>query len=215
MLSKVIKALLEQAPVPVSCFFLGIVIGGIPALLKKAKSGDQISRFSSVVFFLIGLGIVISIGYIPTGTMSVTSGSGFMHYVMLFVTGLIIAVALVLPGISTSHMLLVLGMYDAMLTAVNHVDLVYIGVLGVVTVIGVFLITRPLDWMMKKFSRQTYCVVLGFVLGSTWDIVRDKVLPAIPVNVRYSWWIQSILISIIAFTVGIVGMISLSKFSNE
>lgn len=48
MLSKVIKALLEQAPVPVSCFFLGIVIGGIPALLKKAKSGDQISRFSSV-----------------------------------------------------------------------------------------------------------------------------------------------------------------------
>jgi putative membrane protein len=134
---------------------------------------------------------------------------------MLLITGIIIALALVLPGISTSHMLLVLGMYDAMLSAITEFDIVYIGILGVSTLIGIFLITKPIEWTMKKFPHQTYFMIIGFVLGSTSEIFRDKILPAVPDGAGLSWWTPSGIISIITFALGYKAIMSLSRFSND
>lgn len=212
-LAFVIKWLLEAFPFPVSFFFLGAVIGGIPALYKKTK--ETSFKFSSGIYFLFGLGIVISIGFIPVGNFDISSGSGLAHYLMLLVTGIIIALALVLPGISTSHMLLVLGMYDAMLLAITEFDIVYIGILGISTVIGIFLITKPIEWTMNKFPHQTYLMIIGFVLGSTYEIFRDKIIPAVPDAAGLSWWIPSVILSIITFVLGCIAITSLSRFSND
>jgi putative membrane protein len=212
-LAFVIKWLLDKFPFPVSFFFLGAVIGGIPALYKKTKESPL--RISSGIYFLLGLIVVISIGFIPVGNFDVSSGSGIMHYLMLLLTGVIIALALVLPGISTSHMLLVLGMYDAMLLAITEFNVVYIGILGVSTLIGIFLITKPIEWTMNHFPHQTYCIIIGFVLGSTSEIFRDKIIPAIPKEANSTWWISSILIAIVTFVLGYMSIVSLSRFSND
>jgi len=212
-LAFLIKWMLEQFPMPVSFFFLGAVIGGIPALYKKTKASPL--RISSGIYFLLGLAIVISIGFIPSGNLDVSFGSELTHYLMLLVTGIIIALALVLPGISTSHMLLVLGMYDSMLLAITEFDIVYIGILGFVTVVGIFLITKPIEWTMNKFPHQTYCMIIGFVLGSTSEIFRDKILPAIPSGANAAWWIFSIIVSAGTFVLGCISIISLSRFSND
>jgi putative membrane protein len=212
-LAFVIKWLLDKFPLPVSFFFLGAVIGGIPALYKRTKEAPL--KISSGIYFLIGLVAVISIGFIPAGNFDISSGSGLAHYLMLLVTGIIIALALVLPGISTSHMLLVLGMYDAMLLAITEFNVVYIGILGISTLIGIFLITKPIEWMMNKFPHQTYCMIIGFVLGSTSEIFRDKILPAIPSDASFSWWISSALISTVTFVLGYISIVSLSRFSND
>ena len=212
-LAFVIKWLLESFPVPVSFFFLGAVIGGIPALYKKTKVTSL--RVSSVLYFVLGLVIVISIGFIPVNNIEISSGSGLAHYVMLLVTGIIIALALVLPGISTSHMLLVLGMYDSMLLAITELDIVYIGILGIATLIGIFLITKPIEWTMNKFPHQTYCLIIGFVLGSTSQIFRDKIIPAIPQDANLSWWLLSGAISIVTFVLGYYSIMMLSRISND
>lgn len=212
-LAFVISWLLEKFPLPVSFFFLGAVIGGIPALYQKTKENSL--KASSVIYFLVGLGIVISIGFIPVGNFDIGSGSGFAHYLMVLVTGIIIALALVLPGISTSHMLLVLGMYDSMLLAITEFNVVYIGILGISTLIGVFLITKPIEWTMNKYPHQTYCMIIGFVLGSTSEIFRDKILPAIPMDTPVSWWVISAIIAIITFLLGYGAIVSLSRFSND
>jgi putative membrane protein len=212
-LAFVIQWLLNNYPIYVSFFFLGAVIGGVPALLKKTQENTM--KISSLMYILIGLMIVISISFIPTGNFSIVSGSGFVHYLMVLVTGIIIALALILPGISTSHMLLVMGMYETLLKAITTMDIVYIGVLGISTVIGVFLITKPIEWTMNTYTKQTYFVIIGFVLGSTAEIFSDKILPAIPVNADSIWWISSILISMITFTLGFRAISSLSRFSNN
>jgi putative membrane protein len=212
-LAFVIQWLLEKFPFPVSFFFLGAVIGGIPALYKKTTETPL--KFSSAIYFIVGLVVVVSIGFLPVGNFSITSGTGVAHYFMLLVTGIIIALALVLPGISTSHMLLVLGMYDSMLLAITKFDVVYVGILGIATLIGIFLITKPLEYVMNKFPHQTYCMIIGFVLGSTSEIFRDKIFPAIPSGAGMSWWIPSIVLAIVTFILGYIGIISLSRFSND
>lgn len=212
-LAFVIQWLLDNYPIYVSFFFLGSVIGGVPALLKKTQ--EKTMKISSLMYILIGLMIVISISFIPTGNFSIVSGSGLVHYLMVLVTGIIIALALILPGISTSHMLLVMGMYETLLKAITTMDIVYIGVLGISTVIGVFLITKPIEWTMNTYTKQTYFVIIGFVLGSTAEIFSDKILPAIPVNADSIWWISSILISMITFVLGFRAISSLSRFSNN
>jgi len=59
-------------------FFLGAVIGGIPALYKKTKESSL--RISSAFYFLLGLLVVISIGFIPEESINIGSGSGVVHY---------------------------------------------------------------------------------------------------------------------------------------
>lgn len=208
-----IKWLLEKFTLPVSFFFLGAVIGGIPALFKKVDK-DR-SKITAALYFLSGMAIVIAIGFIPTGNFNITAGSGLAHYGMLLVTGIVIALALVLPGISTSHMLLVLGMYDSMIAAITSFDIVYIGLLGIATVIGIFLITKPLEWTMNKFPHQTYCMIIGFVLGSTYEIFRDKIIPAIPENAGAGWWIFSFILSLITFLGGYFAIMTASRLSGE
>lgn len=212
-LSFIIKWMLEKFPLPVSVFFLGAVVGGIPALYKKTKESSL--KITSGIYFLLGFIIVISIGFIPEGSVNVGSGSGIIHYLMLLFTGIVIALALVLPGISTSHMLLVLGMYDAMLTAITEFDIVYIGILGIATLIGVFLITKPIEWILNTFPHQTYCMIIGFVIGSTTEIFQEKIIPAIPESADVLWWIGFCLMSIAAFILGFMGIKYLSKFQDD
>lgn len=212
-LSFLLKWLLEKFPLPVSMFFLGAVIGGIPALYKKTKESKL--SISSGIYFLLGIIIVISIGFIPEGSIDISSGSGFLHYFMLLITGIIIALALVFPGISTSHMLLVLGMYDKMLTAITEFDVVYIGIIGIATLIGVFLITKPIEWILKTYPHQTYCMIIGFVIGSTAEIFQDKILPAIPESTTALWWIGFGIISVVTLALGFMAIKSLSKFQED
>lgn len=212
-LAFLIKWLLDMYPFEVSFFFLGAVIGGIPELYKKTKNSKL--TISSGIYFLLGLIIVICIGIIPVSNIDISFASGLTHYLMLLITGIIIALALVLPGISTSHMLLVLGMYDSMLLAITEFDIIYIGILGISTLIGVFIITKPIEWVMNKYPHQTYCMIIGFVLGSTLEIFREKILPAIPDGADYSWWIPSLIFAIIVFVLGYTSIQSLSKFSSD
>lgn len=209
----IIDVALERFPLPVSFFFLGAVIGGIPALYKKTKESPI--RVSSVIYFLLGLGIVISIGYLPTGSISFSSGSGLGHYLMVLVAGIIVALALVLPGISTSHMLLVLGMYETTILAVKQFDIVYIGLLGISTVIGIFLVTKPIEWTMNKFPHQTYCVIIGFVLGSTTAVFNELIIPKILPDAGLGWWVSSIVMSAATFILGLLAILTLSKYSND
>jgi len=212
-LAFLIEWLLEKFPLPVSFFFLGAVIGGIPALYKKTKESPL--RFSSFLFFTFGLAVVIAIGFLPEGIFDFSSGSYLNRSLLLLVSGIIIAVALILPGISTSHMLLVLGMYDAMLAAITGFDLVYLGILGVSVLIGVILTTKPLEWTMNTHPHKTYCTIIGFVLGSTSEIFRYKIVPALPQSASASWWIFSVVISVFTFILGIFFIKFLSRYSAE
>ena len=112
-------------------------------------------------------------------------------------------------------MLIVLGMYDRTLEAITSFDFVFLITLAVSTLVGVALITKPLEWTMRRFPQKTYSMILGFVVGSLFEIFRDIVLPAVPPSPSVMWWVLSAVMAAVAFILGLWAIAALSKVSEK
>ena len=230
-LASTIGRLLETFPIPVSFFFFGAIVGGIPALYRKTRE----SKFNvfSVLYILLGLAIVLGIGMLPQGLMPDSANLSLVSLLIWLLAGIVVALALVLPGISTSHMLLVLGIYAKMSGAIDTTvawvksllggpavegagaAITFLALLVISTLVGVFLITRPLEWTMKKFPHQTYCVIMGFVVGSLADIAGDIVWPALQVQASTLSWVITAVVSLVTLAAGCGAILYLSRFSED
>lgn len=163
--------LLENYKMPAMYFFLGAVFGGIPMIEKKSS----IQKFSWDVFAYIAAGAVCVMLFsaIPDSTFGTEKGNG--HWLILLITGVISATALVLPGISISHFLLILGLYDGLLQAVRNFDFGFLLPMGAGLLLGIVLFSRFLEYAMIRYPKPTYLIILGFILGSAAEI-----FPGIP-----------------------------------
>lgn len=154
-------------------FFIGAVVGSIPMIYKKA----EIKRLSiqSILYIVLGMIIVFLISLIPKELFQIDLSNGIQDYIILMITGIVIAVALVLPGISVSYMLLVLDMYEETIRAIDEFYLPYLLPLGIGILLGIVLMTKILERAMTLYSKATYLIILGFVIGSV-----VEVFPGIP-----------------------------------
>lgn len=158
---------------PMLFLFLGAILGGIPPLYRKVR----ISKIKPVNILVALIGAFIGIGttYLPEGLFKLSTSFNLFNFSMLILAGVIIAIALILPGISASYVLLMLGMYHLTLVAIKEFNLLYlvpliIGVLG-----GTFLSAGILEREMKRHPQFTYMLIIGFMLGSL-----VQVFPGIP-----------------------------------
>ena len=92
----------------------------------------------------------------------------------LFVSGMIAITAMILPGISGSFMLLIMGQYDYVLTAVSNRDLPPIIIVGLGAVVGILLFSRVLSHLLKHYYNLTVALLVGFMAGSLWKIYPWK-----------------------------------------
>ena len=208
VLAKPILSLLETYPKPMECFFIGAVAGGIPAVWRQAK----IERFSwkAGLCFVVGFLVVIGVSLIPTEIFQTSSlamraepggeGSNLSLYMILFLVGILSSTALVLPGISVSYFLLVLGLYHELMRAISEMDMFFLIPMGSGILIGILLTTKGLEYILKKYPQAAYMVILGFVAGSVLEI-----LPQMP---RGGEWLLCI-------GTGLIGFIAISMLSGQ
>ena len=104
---------------------------------------------------------------------------GIAGFLFLFAAGIIIAVALVLPGISGSFMLLVLGMYGVTLNAINTRNVTFLIPLALGIAAGTLGTTKIIEKLLNKYPGKTYMLIMGFVLGSL-----IEVYPGIPQGIQ-------------------------------
>ena len=161
LLSNPLLSLIEIFTLPMMYLFMGAVLGGVPLVLREAK----IKKFKPIMilYVLIGAAIVLLINLIPENAMTQTQG----------IAG--VCIALVLPGISVSYMLLVMGIYEKVMTAMSNLDILTLLPLFVGLVAGIILTTRALEIWMKRRPTSAYLTIFGFVLGSV-----AYVFPGVP-----------------------------------
>ncbi len=186
LLAKPILVLWEMYPKAMGFFFMGAVAGGVPAIYKEAEI-EKI-RWRYVAYVLLGLLIVSAMSFLEGETVK-SAANGQLSGAYLFFAGIIAAVALVLPGISVSFLLLFLGLYDGMMRAVSEMDMSFLVPMGLGIILGVVLVTRALETAMEKYPRVTYLMILGFVIGSL-----AEVFPGMPVGGEWIWCVAAVVV---------------------
>jgi len=164
---------LEAFPIPTVSLFVGLAIGGMPSITDKVK-GEKIS-YKNLIASIIPAIIVLSISFMPIGADKNLLDLSFGGYVLLFLIGILGSAALVIPGISGSMLLLILGYYNPIVNlATNHllvgkdigISILVLGVTAAGIAVGFILISVIMKMLFKKFPRGTYFSIIGFIIGS-------------------------------------------------
>lgn len=154
-LARIISSLLENHPVLVWAFFFGLVAASIPVV------GRRVKVWGATTYFAFAVGAISA--FLVTQLPAIDE-PGALWY--LFISGAIAICAMILPGISGSFILLLLGSYLAVLDAVNERDFVALGIFMAGAVVGLLSFSNLLKWMFKRYEDLTIALLSGFLLGS-------------------------------------------------
>jgi len=154
-LSKLITYLMSDHPIPLWSFFCGLIIISSVMILRDIK------RWNYMVILAIPVGAALA--YWITGLNPVHSPDALYF---TFISGAIAICAMILPGISGSFILLILGKYETILHAVNQKDFVTLGIFALGCAVGILSFSRLISWMLKNFHAVTIAILSGFMLGS-------------------------------------------------
>lgn len=154
-LAKLINFLLEFHAHLLWSFFFGLVAASIIYVGKQVNSWST----PTITGFLIGTALAYYITQLPP------MGAGTELW-YIFICGAIAICAMILPGISGSFILLILGAYQVVINAVSEWDFLLLGIFGLGCIAGLMSFSRLLNWMFKKHKDVTISVLTGFLLGS-------------------------------------------------
>lgn len=175
-----IKLFYQNAPIPITLLFIGFILGAIPSLINEVK-GMKIS-WHHILVFALSILMMIGLLFLNEGSSQIDS---WTEYVIVFLIGIITAVALITPGLSGATILVALGYFhilvnlgDALIKAIITFDfssvitllpMLFILVLGVI--IGLILIGKAMYFILKKYKFHFYTAILGIVFISPFNIL--------------------------------------------
>ena len=163
-LAKLLTFLMQYYPIQLWSFFFGLILASIIYVGKQIKHWN----IGSILGIILG---TIFIYYIS----SVPPLSPENSYLYLFFAGSLAACAMILPGISGSFILLLLGAYTSVISAIGNHDFVTVGVVGLGAVTGLVLFSKLLNYLLKNYHNTLVGVLTGFLIGSLWKIWPWKI----------------------------------------
>lgn len=183
-LTFVIQAAFERFPMPTNLLFIGLIVGGLPAVWKKVQ-GQKISvghMIAALAFFALVVGMA-AIGEAEGRTADMSLGP--VQMVKFFGVGMIASATMIIPGVSGSMVLLLLGYYNAILDtitgflkalvafdmpAIMH-NLGIIIPMGLGIVFGIFAIAKIIEIVFAKFPLYAYWAIIGLIVASPFAII--------------------------------------------
>jgi putative membrane protein len=161
----VIDVGLNRFPEQTFFFFVGLIAGSVPFVYKQVH--NEKPRIGDIALALVAFGFLVFQGVYGEPPMSdaitVVESSTI---VPLLVAGVLATGTMIIPGVSGSFVLLVIGMYSTFLQAVRTANIPVLGVLIVGAVIGLVAVSKVMSVLLDRFRRRTYWFILGLVAGS-------------------------------------------------
>lgn len=152
---KLAKYLLEHHPVLIWSFFFGLILASIYFV------GKQITKWNlvTVIALIFGAGIAFYVSQLPS--LGTNDNPWF-----LFFAGAIAICAMILPGISGSFILIILGAYKTLSDAIHNIDIQKIMIFGAGAIVGLLSFSHVLKWLFKNYHNITLALLTGFIFGS-------------------------------------------------
>ena len=196
-----ITSVIDRFPIVSMFFFFGLVFGSVPMLVRKADISSF--RLKHAVALLLGAAAVIGMSYIPHADTAAVSVMDARTFILQIITGVVVAIGFILPGISTSYLLLLLGTYDFIMEAIASLSILPLLPLAAGFIAGTLALTRVLEMCMQRLPGLTYMLITGFLLGSVYTVY-----PGNP----HGW---DILFSAAAFSAGFIIIFIVSRLEER
>ncbi len=161
----VIGYLLETSPVATSFFFLGLILGSLPFLIKTARKDSFRPIYLVPLLLTLGFMVYMSLAERPPESDPIRT-LGLVSAGLVFLSGVISSGAMIIPGISGSFILLLIGMYTTFIAGLREGNVVVIGVFIAGSLAGLIFIAKLISFFLRRFHGATYYAILGLVVGS-------------------------------------------------
>lgn len=201
----------------ISSLFLGFIVFSIPIIIRDEKETIK-KKYYNLVFTVIGIALVVLLTMFNGGSGAGATSSGFGGYAYLFLSGMLGISAMILPGISGSTILLIMGVYMTVLESVKKVMhfeftedpacLITCMVFGIGVIVGILLFIKLVKLALAKARASMMYFIIGLMVGSLYAITQgpttlDEPLPAMTFSGSFSWPTLSIgTFSILFFIIG-------------
>ncbi len=216
--SVLIDYCLENYSLPTCGFFAGLVAGSIPLIYSMAKSKRPINKSDKnyIIYTILAFALVIFLSTMKAGDggTAVVGDVSLQLMIKAFFGGAIAAAAMIVPGISGSFMLVLMGLYNVVIGYVAMVKdflttfdlsillsiIKFCAPLGVGMIIGAIVISKLIEFLMNKFHTETYYIILGLILGSLIGIFLDPIaFGSYSGTIPFSAYIISAVTAVIGF----------------
>ncbi len=150
------KYLFENYPILIWAFFFGLIVASIIYVGKRIKNWSK----ATIISLLIGITVSISISFMTAATEN-------SNLFFVFLCGIVGISGMMLPGLSGSFILILMGNYKLlMVTAVTELNVILLGVFFLGSAFGLMSFSHILAWVLKKYKDETLAILTGFIIGS-------------------------------------------------
>lgn len=154
-LAKLLEYLFCAYPIHTMAFFFGLILTSIALVGKQIQKWN----FTTVLMLILGTGVAVLISFLNPANSN-------DHFGYLVVCGIVAMSSMILPGLSGSYVLLIMGNYLLVMSAVGSLNLKVLVPIGIGSVLGLLVFTRLISWLFERFKDGTVGLLTGFVAGS-------------------------------------------------
>lgn len=169
LFSNILNYLLYDFPIQTKAIFIGLIIGTIPSLIKEVNEKETFKP-QNVFYLLIALAIGI-ITVMLENRMHIVSNVDGMSIMYLIMCGAIMSIGIVVPGVSSTIILMLLGTYSVYLQSVANLYLPVLIPMGIGLVLGSIIVMKLTKKLLEKYYAQTFYSIIGFTIGSIFVIL--------------------------------------------
>ena len=214
-IANLFKFLFTNYPILIWAFFFGLIVASVYFVGKRVKRW----KIQSIIALVVGTAIAISLSFITPATEN-------SNLLFVFICGIIGISGMMLPGLSGSFILILMGNYELlMVTAITELNyLLAIFIIG--SAVGLMIFSHALAWVLKHYKDATLALLTGFILGSLniiwpWkEIAKSMIVDGKENVLAYHWYFpniaeQNTLIAFALIIFGIVVVWALESFSPK
>lgn len=215
-LAFLIKLLLSQYSLPTQACFIGLILGGLPILLREVK-GEKIGAVGAVLFVLF-FALIIGLQLLSNQRgADVVITLNVVEIIKLVLAGTLASATMVIPGVSGSMVMMLIGYYNPVISALNELrvaafalDFAAMGAplltllpFAAGIVLGIFFVAKLIEMLIKRYKGYTYCAILGLVAASPVALLMGASYAGVTV------W--TVVVSVLTFAAGFALAYYLSK----
>lgn len=165
----------KKFPIATLLLFAGLIVGGFPPIIKKT---NKEYKFKNIIWLIIGMLTLVGISFIGEGKTAIITMEA-LSLVKVFLAGVLAAGTMIIPGVSGSLILVIIGYYEPMLNVISNIvkfnnlpnNLLIAFIFGIGMILGLLVCSKLMDYFLKKHERKSYFTIVGFVFASIINMI--------------------------------------------